>query len=184
MRMAAPSTTIAAMPAGPRLRRSPGLASTLATALAILLASAMMLGSAMASPLAGQRPDDLGVREGRLKPPSATENSVSSQAALYEGPGARYALIAPFAVPGDGAAAMASLARIVAAWPGARIVTSRPDYLHAEFSSRWLGFVDDTEFWYSAAEGVIHVRSASRLGRRDFGVNRERVEAIRAAYGH
>ncbi|MEY2896226.1 MAG: hypothetical protein RL669_495, partial [Pseudomonadota bacterium] len=34
------------------------------------------------------------------------------------------------------------------------------------------------------AEGVIHVRSASRLGRRDFGVNRERVEAIRAAYGH
>jgi uncharacterized protein (DUF1499 family) len=175
------STSIGKTPAR---RRALSLVFACAAALATLLASAILTGPAMASPLSGQRPDDFGVREGRLKPPSATENSVSSQAVLYDGPGAQYARIAPLAVSGDGAAAMARLAGIVAAWPGARIVTHRPDYLHAEFSSRWLGFVDDTEFWYSPAEGVIHVRSASRLGRRDFGVNRERVEAIRAAYGH
>jgi uncharacterized protein (DUF1499 family) len=48
--------------------------------------------------------------------------------------------------------------------------------------TRWLKFVDDTEFWLSPAESVIHVRSASRVGRKDFGVNRARVEAIRARF--
>ena len=67
--------------------------------------------------------------------------------------------------------------------PGARIVDARPDYLYAQLTTKWLRFVDDAEFWASAAEGVIHVRSASRVGRRDFGVNRRRVEAIRAEYG-
>ncbi len=43
-------------------------------------------------------------------------------------------------------------------------------------------FVDDLEFWSNPALGVIDLRSASRLGREDFGVNRERIEAIRAAY--
>jgi len=41
-------------------------------------------------------------------------------------------------------------------------------------------FVDDTEFWFDPAAGVIHVRSASRVGSKDFGVNRARIEAIRA----
>lgn len=54
------------------------------------------------------------------------------------------------------------------------------DYLYAQFTTRWLGFMDDVEFWLDRRAGVIHVRSASRLGRRDFGVNRARVEALRA----
>jgi uncharacterized protein (DUF1499 family) len=64
----------------------------------------------------------------------------------------------------------------------ARCAVIRHDtgYLYAEFRSRLLGYVDDVEFVHDAAAGVIHVRSASRLGRRDFGVNRDRVEAIRA----
>ena len=44
-------------------------------------------------------------------------------------------------------------------------------------------FVDDTEFWYDPAAQVVQVRSASRVGRRDFGVNRARVESIRAQLG-
>ncbi len=69
---------------------------------------------------------------------------------------------------------------MLAAWPGARIVEDRADYLRVEFMSRWLRFVDDAEFWLDPGTNVIQVRSASRLGRKDFGVNRTRIEAIRA----
>lgn len=135
--------------------------------------------------LAGREPTDLGVHDGRLKPPSRTPNSVSSQAYLHpDAPQKDYAAIAPLAFTGDPAAAIARVRRIVEAMPGARVVAARPDYLYAQFTTRWLKFVDDVEFWASPAEGAIHVRSASRVGRKDFGVNRERVEAIRAAYRH
>ena len=65
--------------------------------------------------------------------------------------------------------------------PDVIIVEQRPDYLYAQAQTRWLKFVDDLEFWANPAGGVIEVRSASRLGQEDFGVNRKRVEAIRAA---
>jgi uncharacterized protein (DUF1499 family) len=63
--------------------------------------------------------------------------------------------------------------------PGARVVEARPDYLYVQFTTRWLKFVDDAEFWASPHEGVIHVRSASRLGSSDYGVNRARIEQLR-----
>jgi uncharacterized protein (DUF1499 family) len=52
-------------------------------------------------------------------------------------------------------------------------------YVYAEFRSKLLGFVDDLELLYDDKAGLFHVRSASRLGRRDFGVNRTRVEKLR-----
>ena len=67
--------------------------------------------------------------------------------------------------------------------PRTTVVRDEGNYLHAEFRSRLLGFVDDVEFTYDAQAGVLHVRSASRLGRRDFGVNRARVEALRRRIG-
>ena len=63
--------------------------------------------------------------------------------------------------------------------PGAVAVEQRPDYLYAQFTTRWLKFVDDVEFWAAPASGMVQVRSASRLGQEDMGVNRERVELIR-----
>jgi uncharacterized protein (DUF1499 family) len=131
--------------------------------------------------LEGRAPDDLGVRDGRLKPPARTPNSVSSQAALHDPQryAVDYARIDPLRYSGDGAAALDKVRRIVAAMPGAQMIESRPDYLYVQFMTRWLKFVDDTEFWLSPTEGVIHVRSAARIGRKDFGVNRARVEAIR-----
>ena len=125
----------------------------------------------------------LGVHDGRLEPPRRTPNSVSSQAALYpDAPQKDYAAIEALPVRGDGAESVARLHSIIAGLPRARIVEARPDYLYAQFTSAALQFVDDTEFWFSPAENKIHVRSASRLGRRDFQVNRKRVEMIRAAY--
>ena len=124
---------------------------------------------------AGTRPIDLGVHEGWLKPAPPTPNCVNSQST--DG----YPAIAPFAYNGDGKLALARLHAVVAAMPAAKIIDSRRDYFYAEFTSRWLGFVDDVEFYLDEKASVIHVRSASRLGRKDFGVNRQRVEAIRAA---
>ena len=63
--------------------------------------------------------------------------------------------------------------------PRVNIVRKTDDYLHAECKSAWLGFVDDLELHWRPSDGMIAVRSASRLGYGDFGVNRRRVEVIR-----
>lgn len=132
--------------------------------------------------LKGSAPQ-LGVRDGRLKPPARTPNSVSSQAGLYpDAPQRAYAAIDPLPVRGDGAASLERLRSIVAGMPGSTVLDTKPDYLYAQFMSPGLRFVDDTEFWFSPGERLIHVRSSSRIGRRDFGVNRKRVESIRDAY--
>lgn len=129
----------------------------------------------------GRPPGNMGVRDGRLKPPSNTDNSVSSQAGLWPGhPQRQAAHIEPLAPVGDGPATMRKLRDIVATVPGARIVTFRDDYLYAQFTTRVMKYTDDTEFWFDHVAGMVQVRSAARLGQRDFGVNRARVEAIRA----
>lgn len=134
--------------------------------------------------LKGQAPENLGVRDGRMPPPSRTPNSVSSQAGLHDAQryAVDYARIEPLRFNGDGAAALQRLLRIVADVPGAQVIEAKPDYLYVQFTTRWLKFVDDAEFWLAPAEGVIHVRSASRIGRKDFGANRARIEAIRARF--
>lgn len=134
--------------------------------------------------LGGSRPADLGVSKGRLKPPSPTPNSVSSQAGLYpDHPQRDYALIQPLPLRGGSAAAsMQTLAAVLSTTPGITVVEQRPDYLYAQATTRWLKFTDDLEFWFDPARGAIELRSASRLGGKDFGVNRQRIETIRAAY--
>jgi uncharacterized protein (DUF1499 family) len=145
---------------------------------------ALILIGARFGLFAGAAPNDLGVTDGRLKPPSATRNSVSSQAALYPGhPQLDYARIAPLELMnGDANASLQALHVTLTAMPGVTVIEQRPDYLRAEARTHWLGFVDDLEFWLNPQAGVIEVRSASRLGSEDFGVNRERIERIRAAY--
>ncbi|MBI4290897.1 MAG: DUF1499 domain-containing protein [Betaproteobacteria bacterium] len=130
----------------------------------------------------GTSPTDLGVREGKLKPPSMTENSVASQAALYpDHPQRRYADIAPLSMKGNGPATLARIKAIVEDMDGAKVMRSDPDYLYAQFTTKLMRFVDDVEFWFDPGNNVIQVRSASRVGRGDLGVNRKRIEAVRAA---
>ena len=148
-------------------------------ALLLLVALAMLAGQL--GLMQGRPPGNMGVHDGRLKPPSDTDNSVSSQSGLWPGHARRQAAyVEPLALVGDGPATMRRLRDIVAAMPGARVVTFRDDYLYVQFTSRFMKYVDDTEFWFDRNAGVVQVRSASRLGKRDFGVNRSRVEAIRA----
>lgn len=144
----------------------------------------LALAAGYAGLLSGKRPAHLGVKDGRLNPPSKTRNSVSSQAGLYPGePQSAYAAIDPLPLKnGDAAASMRALTSVLQAMPGVTLVEQKPDYLYAEAQTRWLKFVDDVEFWVNPQSGAIEVRSASRLGREDFGANRKRVEEIRAAY--
>ena len=65
--------------------------------------------------------------------------------------------------------------------PRTRIVLLEPDFLHAESRSAIMGFVDDLEIQLRVSEKIIAVRSASRVGWSDMGVNRRRVESLRAA---
>ncbi len=153
------------------------IAIIVAMALPVLVVTAGQSGL-----LSGTAPGDLGLRDGRLKAPSRNPNSVSSQVALWPGTAHReLAEIAPLALRDDGPATIARVHEIVRTMPGARVVTLRDDYIYVRFTTRWLKFVDDAEFWFDPQAGVIQLRSASRVGRRDFGVNRARVEAIRAA---
>lgn len=145
-----------------------------------MAAAALAPGNAMAalfgSLLAGTPPTDLGVRDGRLAPCPETPNCVSSQAA---DDGHR---IAPIAFRGSASDAIAKLAGVVAAQDGATIVKRSGTYLYATFATPIMGFVDDVEFVVDPARGAIDVRSASRLGHSDLGVNRKRVEGLRAAF--
>ncbi len=148
-------------------------AASLAAALTLAdCAMAALFGTLFA----GSPPATLGVRDGRLSPCPDRPNCVSSAAS---NPAQR---IAPLAFSGDPAAAMDALAAIVRAMPRSTVVAARGDYLHVEFASATMGFVDDVEFAPVASAGIIAVRSAARLGYGDFGVNRERIETLRAAF--
>lgn len=133
--------------------------------------------------LAGRRPDDLGVQDdGRLRPcrPGAG-NCVCSQHGLdARDPGPHH--IQAFRFEGRGADAMTRLLAVLLQQPRCNLVTNSSNYIHAEFSSARLGFVDDAEFLLSESESVIHVRSASRLGIGDLGVNRARLDDLREAF--
>ena len=137
--------------------------------------------------LGGQRPE-LGVVDGRLQPPSPTPNSVSSQTHLHPGhPQAAYAAVDPLPLKAAGtAASLRVLVDVLQAMPGVTVVEQKDNYLRAQAQTRWLKFIDDLEFWIdpqvNPQQARIEVRSASRLGRKDFGVNRARLEAIRNAY--
>ncbi len=134
--------------------------------------------------LSGKQPNNIGVANERLKPPSKTRNSVSSQAHLHtDHEQLQYASIEPLPFKNNNAAnSMQALVAVLKSTPGVTIVDAKPDYIYAHAKTKVLKFVDDVEFWVNPVKGVIEVRSASRLGREDFGVNRARVEAIRAAY--
>ena len=149
----------------------------------LLFLPVLVLVAGQTGLLGGQRPE-LGVLDGRLQPPSPTPNSVSSQTHLHPGhPQAAYAAVEPLPLKAAGAAeSLRVLTGVLQAMPGVTVVAQKDNYLRAQAQTRWLKFIDDLEFWIDPQHARIEVRSASRLGRKDFGVNRARLEAIRAAY--
>ena len=121
----------------------------------------------------GTRPVNLGIKEGRLAPCPSTPNCVLSDAAdaAHATPG--FQLLVP---PAE---AWRALRVVLESLPRVQIITVTDVYIHAECTSAFFGFVDDLELHLRAAQNIIAVRSASRLGHSDFGVNRKRVEDLR-----
>ncbi len=123
---------------------------------------------------AGKRPNNLGVRDGKLAPCPSTPNCVCSQS---EDAGHK---IEPLTYKSTPQVAFTQLRQAIESQPRTKIITQSPNYLYAEFTSAIMKFVDDVEFYLDEDAKVIHVRSASRLGQSDLGVNRKRIETIRA----
>jgi uncharacterized protein (DUF1499 family) len=157
---------------GPRLRRVLVAAGIALAVLALFVAIGAPMGL-----FSGRPPADLGLAAGKLRGGDGRPNWVSSQVPASD---AKHH-VAPFDASGDPATAWKSLERAISLEPRAKVVTRLPGYLHVEFASAAMGFVDDAEFALDATAGVIHLRAGARLGIRDFGVNRERIERLRAA---
>jgi len=119
------------------------------------------------SACAGEPPQDIGFRDGRLIACPESPNCVSSYESSEEHSIA--------ALDGN----LSQIQQILVAMDGANIVKQSSNYLYAEFTSSLMGYVDDVEFLYDAANNTTQVRSASRVGYSDMGANRSRIEAIR-----
>ena len=122
------------------------------------------------------RPKNIGVVNGRLQPCSWKPNCVCSFD-TDTGHG-----IAPLTFTGAWEAARERLLKVIGSQPRTRLVADEGPYLRIECTSLIMRFVDDLEFLFDPARSVIHVRSASRVGRSDLGVNRHRVEGIRQLF--
>jgi uncharacterized protein (DUF1499 family) len=108
-----------------------------------------------------------------LAPCPASPNCVSSQATDTEH------FTEPLRFTGEATLAWNRLKSALGTESRLRIVEDTGSYLHAEARSLIFRFVDDIEFVIDPGASVIQVRSASRTGYSDFGVNRRRVERIR-----
>ncbi len=118
----------------------------------------------------------VGYTNGKFAPCPSSPNCVSSQSIEV---GSR---IDPLVFKGNGAGAEEKLVAVLNSMKRVRIVTRTAGYIHAEFTSALFRFVDDVEFYINAREGVIHFRSASRVGHSDLGANRKRMEEIRGLF--
>ena len=150
---------------------------------ALIITACVLLGLGLMAYIAmaiqsHKRPATLGLHHGQLRPCPASPNCVCSEATDRNDP--EHGVL-PIQLP---------TARHGNTWDrlthaindlGGVIDQDDGHYLHATFTSSLFRFVDDLELRRDTAAGVIQIRSASRAGRSDFGINRQRVQRIRAA---
>ena len=117
-----------------------------------------------------------GVTDDRLSPCPKSPNCVSS---LSED---KSHYVAPLTYEATLEEAREKLISAINSMKRSEMVTAEVNYIHATFKSALFGFVDDVEFLFDDQRKVIDVRSASRTGYSDLGVNRKRVEEIRKRF--
>ena len=139
-----------------------------------MLASVLVVS--LFSGCSGTRPSNLGVKDNRLSPCPSSPNCVSSQSDDGKHK------IDPIHFTSTPAEAIERLKKVVRGMKRTTVVRETPDYIHVEFRT-FLGFVDDVEFYVDRSQKVIYLRSASRVGYWDLGVNRRRMESIREVFG-
>ncbi len=124
----------------------------------------------------GKSFDDLELNNRLLKPCRKKPNCVSSHSVNPKHQ------IQPIHFFGSIKSAKKNLKKVLDSTGNANFIIRTNKYWHIEFTSYWLGFVDDVEILFNKAESRIDIRSASRVGYWDFGVNRKRVEKIRIQF--
>jgi uncharacterized protein (DUF1499 family) len=117
----------------------------------------------------------IGIESGSLSPCPASPNCVVSQ-----NTDAKHT-IAPITYHVTRDKARETLLKVLTVVPRTQIIKQTDNYVHAISKSRIFKFVDDVEFYFPSDKSIIHIRSASRVGDSDFGVNRTRLEQIRLA---
>jgi uncharacterized protein (DUF1499 family) len=137
---------------------------------AVFLFIMMMLGCSACRPL------NLGITDGKLSPCPDSPNCVSSQSSD------KRHFIEPIRYEGTGQKAMERLIDVIQGMKRGRIITMEDHYIRAEFTSAFFRFVDDVEFYFDTEAKIMHMRSASRIGYSDFGVNKERLEKLRSLF--
>ena len=165
------SANAAALDSMLSLRLSSGVFSSVSSGI-----SGLGVAGGSAFHFSGSRPTTLGVSDGTLAPCPDSPNCVSSQAADE----AHQIDAIGYGTSGVSASqVMQALKQIIDDSDRAEVLRAEDGYLYAEFTSRLMGFVDDVEFLFDPSDSKIEVRSASRLGESDLGVNRKRIELIR-----
>ena len=122
------------------------------------------------------RPDNLGLKNNLLLSCPKSPNCVLSQASDPKHQ------IHPIHYTSSVEIAKEKLNKVIQSMDGTRIITQDEVYWHVEFTTRWLRFIDDVEFYFPESEALIHLRSASRSGYWDLGVNRKRTKEIRSRF--
>ena len=116
---------------------------------------------------------DVGLRDGKLSECPDSPNCVSSQTQM------KGHTIEPLSYKGSLSEAKQALLSVITSLPRTKIIVDNDRYIHVTFTSHLMRFVDDVEFLFDDTNKQIHVRSASRVGYSDMGVNRKRVENLR-----
>lgn len=143
----------------------------------LLIIPLMIVAALFIYPHLATVPDDLGIKDGRLKEAPDTPNCVSSFAPEDD----QQHYISPMPYNGDTAETFVQIKTILADFPRFKIVKAENNYLYIEATTLVFRYVDDLEIFLDDKNKLIHFRSASRIGQSDFGANRKRVEQIKAA---
>ena len=142
----------------------------------VLLLGGTIIFAGQTKVLAGTKPNNLGMATGQLLACPNTPNCVNSQSLDAEH------TITPLTYNSSPEAAFKALKTVVKSFKQSKVEQETDNYLYAEYTIPVVGFVDDVEFLLDKDTKVIHVRSASRLGESDLGVNRKRIETIRTKF--
>ena len=141
-----------------------------------LVLCAVVTGAMIFLGCSGTRPSHVAKGQGMLAPCPQTPNCVSTTAED------KASAIEPLTYYSNTKTAMEKLVRITRSMQRTKIITQTENYLYVEYTSAVWRFVDDVEFSFDEEKKIIHFRSASRLGKSDLGVNRNRMKEVRKRF--
>ncbi|MBL4703630.1 MAG: DUF1499 domain-containing protein [Flavobacteriales bacterium] len=142
--------------------------------LTLIFGTLIMLGYLMSCGM----PKGIGIGDnGKLKEPPKTPNCVSTQADTSDH--THYMEAWTF---DQLSSAKEKILKAIEDFGNTKVISQSDRYIHAVFTTGWMKYRDDVEFYFDENEKLIHFRSASRVGIGDMGVNRKRMKRLKEMY--